>query len=98
MPCFAHFNLKAVVMKNFVGGLNELNVMMYFVRSGCEREHVLENIKLYVAYGLEETQKIFAYTGVECCSEVQSMFKFLVHNCEKIFFVNIFNLAFSYSK
>ncbi|WZZ31881.1 hypothetical protein YC2023_015282 [Brassica napus] len=72
-------------MKNFVGGLNELNVMMYFVRSGCEREHVLENIKLYVAYGLEETQKIFAYTGVECCSEVQSMFKFLIASVTSIF-------------
>ncbi|KAH0859521.1 LOW QUALITY PROTEIN: hypothetical protein HID58_087782 [Brassica napus] len=61
--------LKTVLVRNFVGGLSELN-------SGCEHEPVLERIELYMPYRLEESQWMIAYEGVQRSVEpVQSLRK-----------------------
>lgn len=90
--------LQAVVVKNYVGGLNELNVQKYLIRSGSEREHVPESIELYWLMGWRKIKRYLQIQEFECCSEVGSMYKFLLHNCENIFLVNIFSLALYHSK
>ncbi|CAH8390029.1 unnamed protein product [Eruca vesicaria subsp. sativa] len=72
--------LKAVVVRNFIGGPNELNMVKYFILSQCEGEIVLENVELYVSYGLEESQKTVAYAGVEMLQRISKHVQVLVHN------------------
>ncbi|CAH8363489.1 unnamed protein product [Eruca vesicaria subsp. sativa] len=49
--------LKTLVVKNFGGGANELNIMKYFIRSGCE---CLERVELYMPFDLDTNRKMFA--------------------------------------
>ncbi|KAF8116887.1 hypothetical protein N665_0014s0147 [Sinapis alba] len=58
-------SLKHVVVKNFVGEANELNILRYLIRCGCESEHVLERVELYMPFDLDKRRKKFAYDRSE---------------------------------
>lgn len=78
--------LKVVVVKNFGGGSNELNVLKYLIRSG--RAHgsclgvgaALERVDLYVGNGLEEGQRMLARAGAEMLQRTSKRVQVLVHN------------------
>ncbi|CAH2046559.1 unnamed protein product [Thlaspi arvense] len=53
--------LKVVVVRNFVRGRNDLNVLKYLIRYGT----VLERVELYLPYGVDEDKKKFANEGAE---------------------------------
>ncbi|KAL1221322.1 F-box protein [Cardamine amara subsp. amara] len=48
--------LKVVELRNFTGGLNELNVLEFLIRCG----RVLERVDLYLPHGMEDSQKLKA--------------------------------------
>ncbi|CAH2069933.1 unnamed protein product [Thlaspi arvense] len=53
--------LKVVVVKNFVRGRDDLNVLKFLIRSGA----VLERVELYVPFGVDEDKKRFVDEGAE---------------------------------
>ncbi|EOA29379.1 hypothetical protein CARUB_v10025666mg [Capsella rubella] len=47
-------SLKLVVVRNFGGTVNELNILRYLIREGGEPRGVLKRVELYVPDGMEE--------------------------------------------
>ncbi|EOA28545.1 hypothetical protein CARUB_v10024777mg [Capsella rubella] len=47
-------SLKLVVVRNFGGTVNELNILRYLIREGSEPRGVLKRVELYVPDGMEE--------------------------------------------
>ncbi|CAH8363462.1 unnamed protein product [Eruca vesicaria subsp. sativa] len=70
--------LKTLVVKNFGGGANELNIVKYFIRSGCER---LERVELYMPFDLDTNRKMFANARSEM---LQRSLKDVHVSCESL--------------
>ncbi|CAG7903852.1 unnamed protein product [Brassica rapa] len=69
--------LKAVIMKNFIGGAKELHIVKFFIRSGCER---LERVELYMPFDLDNGRKVFAHAKSEMLQRSANHLQVVVHN------------------
>ncbi|KAF2564700.1 hypothetical protein F2Q70_00015412 [Brassica cretica] len=69
--------LKAVIVKNFIGGAKELHIVKFFIRSGCKR---LERVELYMPFDLDNGRKVFAYAKSEMLQEISKHLQVVVHN------------------
>ncbi|CAN8248273.1 unnamed protein product [Cochlearia groenlandica] len=61
-------NLKVVIVKNFSGKYNEVNVLKTFIGSvhGQEnQETILDKIEIFMKKGMEESRKVLAYEAAE---------------------------------
>jgi len=57
--------LKVVVIRNFCGSSNELNVLRYLIRSASGAGDALERVELYVPNGMEESQAMVVFAKAE---------------------------------
>ncbi|CAF2121635.1 hypothetical protein IGI04_009949 [Brassica rapa subsp. trilocularis] len=69
--------LKAVVVKNFAGGENELHIVKFFIQSECEH---LERVELYMPFDLDEGRKMFANAKSEMLQRSSNRVQVVVHN------------------
>ncbi|CAN7039735.1 hypothetical protein BRARA_B01649 [Brassica rapa] len=69
--------LKAVIVKNFIGGAKELHIVKFFIRSGCKR---LERVELYMPFDLDNGRKVFAYAKSEMLQKISKHLQVVVHN------------------
>ena len=69
--------LKAVLVKNFTGGANELHIVKFFIQSECEH---LERVELYMPFDLDEGRKMFANAKSEMLQRSSNRVQVVVHN------------------
>ncbi|CAA7025903.1 unnamed protein product [Microthlaspi erraticum] len=78
--------LKVVVVRNFCGGSNELDVLMFFIRSGRgsgsdrERGDVLELIEIYLPNELDKTRLKSLRFRAERVQHIARPIQVLVHD------------------
>lgn len=69
--------LTTVIVKNFVGGATELNIVKCMLRSVGER---LERVELHMPFDLDESRKTFALAKSEMLQRSSMNVKVVVHN------------------
>ncbi|KAF2564706.1 hypothetical protein F2Q70_00015414 [Brassica cretica] len=69
--------LKAVIVKNFIGGAKELHIVKFFIRSGCEH---LERAEIYMPFDLDNGRKVFAHAKSEMLQRSSNHLQVVVHN------------------
>lgn len=74
--------LKTVVVRNYSGRFNELNVLKFLIqsRSGHADGTMLETMELYMHNRMGESQRMLAHEGADMLQSISGAVQVLVHN------------------
>lgn len=71
-----------VVVRNYSGHFNELNVLKFLIQSrrGHADGSMLERVELYMHNSMEESQRMLAHEEAEMLQSISGAVQVLVHN------------------